>query len=72
MEFHSVERWRDRRVDNNRGWGVVTERVIVPAYSVVAGVPAKILRSTTEKDRVLIKSSCENYLQKLKSMGKFE
>jgi len=51
---------------------VVTERMIVPAYSVVAGVPAKILRSTTEKDRVLIKSSCENYLQKLKSMGKFE
>jgi hypothetical protein len=33
---------------------------------------AKILRSATEKDLLLIKSSCENYLDKLERMGKLE
>jgi carbonic anhydrase/acetyltransferase-like protein (isoleucine patch superfamily) len=51
---------------------VVTEGMKVPAGSLVAGVPAKVLRSTGEKDRELIRSSCENYLEKLKKTGKLE
>jgi len=51
---------------------VVLEGQKIPPKSLVAGVPAKILRQTTEKDMALIKSACENYLNKLKQMGKFE
>ncbi len=51
---------------------VVTEGMRVPAGSLAAGVPAKVLRSTSLKDRELIRNSCENYLAKLKKMGKFE
>ncbi len=51
---------------------VVTEGMAVPAGSIAAGVPAKILRQATDKDRRLIVASCENYLAKLKGMGKFE
>jgi carbonic anhydrase/acetyltransferase-like protein (isoleucine patch superfamily) len=51
---------------------VVTEGMRVPPGSIVAGVPAKILRSATEADKKLIADSCENYLQKLRKMGKFE
>lgn len=45
---------------------VVTEGMKVPARSLVAGVPAKILREITEKDKVLICHSCQNYREKLK------
>ena len=51
---------------------VVTEGMRVPPGSIVAGVPAKILRQATEADKKLISVSCENYLQKLKKMGKYE
>ena len=51
---------------------VVTEGTKVPAESIVAGVPAKILRSANDMDRQLIRDSCENYLQKLRKLGKFE
>ncbi|MBM3229566.1 gamma carbonic anhydrase family protein [Candidatus Parvarchaeota archaeon] len=51
---------------------VVLEGQIIPPKSLVAGVPAKILRQTNEKDRELIKAACENYLSKLKKMGKYE
>lgn len=45
---------------------VVTEGMKVPAHSLVAGVPAKILRKIEEKDKALICSSCQNYREKLK------
>ena len=51
---------------------VVTEGMKIPPNSVAAGVPAKVLRQTTEKDRQLIAESCENYLGKLKKLGKYE
>ena len=51
---------------------VVTEGMRVPPGSIVVGVPAKILRQATEADKKLISGSCENYLQKLKKMGKYE
>ncbi|VVC01840.1 Carbonic anhydrase [uncultured archaeon] len=51
---------------------VVTEGMKVPPGSIVAGVPAKILRPATEADKKLITGSCENYLQKLRKMGLFE
>lgn len=51
---------------------VVTEGAKIPAGSIVAGVPGKILRQTGEKDRQLIRDSCEEYLKKLKKMGKFD
>ena len=51
---------------------VVTEGMNVPAGSIVAGVPAKILRQTTGADKKLIHESCENYLQKLKKMNLFD
>jgi carbonic anhydrase/acetyltransferase-like protein (isoleucine patch superfamily) len=51
---------------------VVTENMKIPANSLVAGVPAKVLRQTSELDRKLISDSCENYLNKLRDMGKFE
>ena len=51
---------------------VVTEGMRVPPGGIVAGVPAKILRQATEADKKLIADSCENYLQKLRKMGKFE
>ncbi|MFA5930356.1 MAG: gamma carbonic anhydrase family protein [Candidatus Micrarchaeia archaeon] len=51
---------------------VVTEGMRVPPGSIVAGVPAKILRSVADADKKLIADSCENYLQKLRKMGKFE
>ena len=47
---------------------VVTEGTKIPANSVCAGVPARIMRQTTEKDIELIKSSCNNYLEKIKKM----
>jgi len=50
----------------------VTEGMRVPPGSIAAGVPAKILRQATEADKKLISDSCENYLQKLREMGKFE
>ena len=49
---------------------VVTEGTKISPKSVVAGVPARIIRQATEKDVELIKSSCENYLNKLKVMEK--
>jgi carbonic anhydrase/acetyltransferase-like protein (isoleucine patch superfamily) len=51
---------------------VVTEKMNVPPCSVIAGVPAKVLRQTSEADRQLIRDSCENYLSKLRAMGKFD
>ena len=51
---------------------VVTEGMKIPAGSLVAGVPAKILRQTDERDRQAIRDACENYLAKLRKMGKFE
>lgn len=51
---------------------VVAEGAKVPANSLVAGVPAKILRQTAEKDRIAIQKAAESYLGKLKAMGKFE
>jgi carbonic anhydrase/acetyltransferase-like protein (isoleucine patch superfamily) len=51
---------------------VVAEGMKVPSNSLVAGVPAKILRQTNELDRKLISDSCKNYLNKLRDMGKFE
>jgi carbonic anhydrase/acetyltransferase-like protein (isoleucine patch superfamily) len=51
---------------------VVIENMKVPANCLVAGVPAKILRQATEQDRQLIRDSCENYLRKLKALGKFD
>lgn len=51
---------------------VVTEGMEVPSGSLVAGVPAKVLRQLEEKDKERIISSCENYLQKLRKMGKYE
>ncbi|MCX6771913.1 MAG: gamma carbonic anhydrase family protein [Candidatus Micrarchaeota archaeon] len=51
---------------------VVTENTCVPPGSLVAGVPAKILRGVTDSDKQLIRESCENYLKKLKKLGKFE
>lgn len=51
---------------------VVTEGARIPPNSIAAGVPAKVLRPATEKDRQLITDSCENYLDKLKKMGKFD
>ena len=51
---------------------VVTEGMRVPAGSVVAGVPAKVLRSVSDSDRKLISASCENYLSKLRKMNKFD
>jgi len=44
---------------------VVTEGMKVPANSLVAGVPAKLIRKTTEKDRGLICNSCSSYVDKL-------
>ncbi|VVC01193.1 Carbonic anhydrase [uncultured archaeon] len=51
---------------------VVTEGVKIPANSLVAGVPGKILREINEKDRQLIRNSCDNYLKKLKEMDKLD
>jgi carbonic anhydrase/acetyltransferase-like protein (isoleucine patch superfamily) len=51
---------------------VVTPGMKVPAKSIVAGVPAKVLRQASEKDFQLIRDSCENYLQKLRKMGKYD
>ncbi|MFA6214522.1 MAG: gamma carbonic anhydrase family protein [Candidatus Micrarchaeia archaeon] len=51
---------------------VVTAGTRVPGGSVVAGVPAKVLRKADGKDRRLISSSCENYLNKLRGMAKFD
>jgi carbonic anhydrase/acetyltransferase-like protein (isoleucine patch superfamily) len=51
---------------------VVTEGTRVPPGSIVAGVPGKILRKVTDDDKKLIANSCENYLQKLRKMGKYE
>ena len=49
---------------------VVTEGMKVPARSLVAGVPAKILRKITEKDEALICGSCRNYREKLSGKEK--
>jgi carbonic anhydrase/acetyltransferase-like protein (isoleucine patch superfamily) len=51
---------------------VVTLGMKVPEKSIVAGVPAKVLRQANEKDFKLIRDSCENYLQKLRKMGKYD
>jgi carbonic anhydrase/acetyltransferase-like protein (isoleucine patch superfamily) len=51
---------------------VVTEGMKVPEKSIVAGVPAKVLRQASGKDLQLIRDSCENYLQKLRKMGKYD
>ena len=51
---------------------VVTEGMKVPPNSLVAGVPAKILRQTGEKDRKLIEGACDDYLGKLRAMGRLE
>ena len=51
---------------------VVAENTRVPPGSIVAGVPARILRSATDSDKRLIGESCENYLEKLRKLGKFE
>lgn len=48
---------------------VVTPNTRVPSNSVVAGVPAKIIRQTKEKDRELIRKSAENYLEKLRKLS---
>ncbi|MCX8194914.1 MAG: gamma carbonic anhydrase family protein [Candidatus Micrarchaeota archaeon] len=49
---------------------VVTGNTEIPPKSLVAGVPAKVLREVNEKDIELIKKSAENYLEKLAKMGK--
>lgn len=49
---------------------VVTEGTKIPQGSIVAGVPAKILRQTNEKDRELITSSWKNYVEKIKRIEK--
>jgi carbonic anhydrase/acetyltransferase-like protein (isoleucine patch superfamily) len=43
---------------------VVTPNTKVPAHSVVMGVPAKIVRKTTEKDLELITRSWKHYAEK--------
>jgi carbonic anhydrase/acetyltransferase-like protein (isoleucine patch superfamily) len=48
---------------------VVTENMKIPSNSLVAGVPAKILRQTDEKDKQAIRDACENYLAKLSCLG---
>ena len=51
---------------------VVTEGTKVPAGCVVAGVPAKIIKQVDEDMRQMIERASENYLNKLRDMGKFE
>ncbi|MFH1056947.1 MAG: gamma carbonic anhydrase family protein [Candidatus Micrarchaeota archaeon] len=51
---------------------VVLENARIPPYSVCAGVPAKVLRQVSEEDKQLIRSSCENYLAKLREMRGLE
>lgn len=51
---------------------VVTEGTKVPAGCVVAGVPAKIIKQVDEDARRMISLAAENYLEKLKKMGKYE
>jgi carbonic anhydrase/acetyltransferase-like protein (isoleucine patch superfamily) len=41
---------------------VVPEHTIIPPNSLVAGVPAKIRRTTTDEDRALIRMYAQNYL----------
>ncbi|VVB99376.1 Carbonic anhydrase [uncultured archaeon] len=51
---------------------VVTEGTKVPAGYVVAGVPAKIIKQVDEEMRQKIAAAAENYIEKLKKMGKYE
>lgn len=51
---------------------VVTEGMKVPEGNVVAGVPAKVIKQCGGKERKLVADSCENYLGKLRRLGKLE
>jgi len=51
---------------------VVTEGTKVPAGCIVAGVPAKIIKQVDEETRKMIEASAENYMEKLRKMGKYE
>jgi len=41
---------------------LIPERTVIPADSLVVGVPGKILRTTNEKDLALIQLAANNYL----------
>jgi len=44
---------------------VLTQGTVVPAGSLVAGVPAKVLREATEKDRAQIAANATSYTDRL-------
>ena len=45
---------------------LVTQGFIVPSGHLVAGVPAKIIREITEKERSFLKQSAQNYINYMK------
>lgn len=47
---------------------VIKENEKIPSNSLVAGVPGKILRQLTEKDRKLITDSWKNYVENVKTL----
>ena len=46
---------------------LIPERTVIPADSLVVGVPGKILRTTNEKDLALIQLAANNYLDYIQS-----
>lgn len=51
---------------------VVLEGQVIPPQSVVVGVPAKVLRVCSEEDARRIEAAAQNYIEKLKAMGKYD
>lgn len=45
---------------------VVKERFVVPPRSLVAGVPAKIVRSLTDEEVAMIRASADGYVKKIR------
>ncbi|MFH1095338.1 MAG: gamma carbonic anhydrase family protein [Candidatus Micrarchaeota archaeon] len=51
---------------------LVLEKAVIPARSVVMGVPGKVVRTCTEDDVKRIDFSAQSYVDKLKAMGKLD
>ncbi|MFH1588003.1 MAG: gamma carbonic anhydrase family protein [Candidatus Diapherotrites archaeon] len=49
---------------------VVTSKMKIPSNSLVLGVPGKIKRKLTEKDKELIENTCKEYLKKIEKIKK--
>lgn len=47
---------------------VVTEGATIPSGSIALGVPAKVIRTVTDKDKELIKAAAEDYVARTKKM----